>query len=317
MISKNASIIKPFKMGIIENQRSYWATHFYSILQCLDSHKNLMHSPRKLSSFPLWNLGQLRGHLPPDFFAKIESYMSNWGIQYFLNCFLNQKLSGNIVSKLIENLEDIYDVKFNSEYNTYSFHISGNDSALSATLKSKFTEVFPKKINNEVPKVGDLIAYSDLCLILTKPDNDAKIAVFGEVEGIYGNKLRNESYWKKKQNFCVFGIGVVSGNERVCYFENKELNGVNRVNIYFENSHPIVKDFSITLSYFKMLFNYGPSMPLSSGNEEFDFFLNKVKLSWEKDIPELLTELSMYIDGNDAVGFNSEGLSIITDLQSK
>ena len=193
MESSKKSIITPVSLGVIPSNRSYWATHFYSILQCLDQHKNLEFSPRRLDSYPNYSLAILRGCLPSNFFNQIERYIENWGVQYFLANFFNQKLGGNVVEELISRIEKAYDVTFNKSLNYFSFHVSGNDSNLSSKLREQFSEVFPIYLNGEFATVETLIGQSDLCLILSNLQN-VKVGLFGEVEGIYGNKLRTESY---------------------------------------------------------------------------------------------------------------------------
>jgi hypothetical protein len=116
MESSKKSFITPVPMDMIPNVRSYWATHFFSVLQCLDQHKNLEFSPRRLEIFPKYTLATLRGCLPVNFFNQIESYMRNWGVQYFLANFFNQKLGGNIVEELVARIERAYNVKFSREF---------------------------------------------------------------------------------------------------------------------------------------------------------------------------------------------------------
>lgn len=166
MESSKKNIVTPVPMGLIPNLRSYWATHFFSILQCLDQHKNLEFSPRRLEIFPKYTLATLRGCLPINFFSQIERYIQNWGVQYFLTNFFNQKLGGNIVEELISRIEIAYEVKFSRELEFFSFHVSGNDSELSRDLNSKFSEVFPNTLEGQPANVDSLIAHSDLCLIL-------------------------------------------------------------------------------------------------------------------------------------------------------
>ncbi|WP_045441757.1 hypothetical protein [Citrobacter sp. S-77] len=196
MRSGKKSIVTPVDPIIIPDQKSYWATHFYSILKCLDNHKNLMHSPRRFKEFPLWSLSLLRGNLPPNFFDQIETYIRNWGVQYFFASLFNQKIGGHIIVELIERLEDLYGVCFNKELDKFSFYVSGNDSQLSHKLSNLFTDVFPYK--EMKGSLSDLIGYSDLCLVLENSLNGSAVGIFGEVEGTYGNKLRTESYWGKK-----------------------------------------------------------------------------------------------------------------------
>jgi len=312
----NSSLVTPLPLGIIENEKSYWANHFYAVIECLNSHKGPKYSPRRIDGFPEWSLNGLRGYLPPNFFDNIQDYLKNWGFQYFLVSFLNQKASNNIVSEVINQLGGMYGISFSTELTEYSFHISGNDSALSLGLNEVFTEVFPMKVGNSKPDIQTLIANSDICLVLNNPVKNIKVGIFGEIEGIYGNKLRNQSFWDNKQDYCVFNIGVINGKTKQCYIENFELNGISRVQIYFEKNHFVVQDFYKTLDWFKQLLMYGPSFNLSSGVDELDFFINMLKKYWFKPACELLAELTSYIDGNDLVGKTTNPISIITDIRA-
>lgn len=315
MESSKKSIITPVSLGLIPNNRSYWATHFFSILQCLDQHKNLEFSPRRLDLYPIYSLAVLRGCLPSNFFIQIERYIENWGVQYFLANFFNQKLGGNIVEELISRIERAYSVSFNKSFEHFSFHVSGSDSNLSLNLSERFSEVFPSRLNNQFASVDELIAQSDLCLILSNAQ-DVKVGLFGEIEGIYGNKLRNESYWGRKQNFCIFGIGVVDGSQKVVYFEEGFFNGIYRINLFFERTNFVVTDFKIALCAIRSLFLEGPSASFYSCDEEFEFFINKIKCHWNSNMHELMNELKLHISSEDVVGPNGGVLTIVTDLQS-
>lgn len=251
-----------------------------------------------------------------NFFNQIESYMRNWGVQYFLVNFFNQKLGAEIIEKLILNIEELYAVKFSRGLEYFSFHVSGSDSSLSADLSGFFSEVFPRAVDGLAVSPDLLIAYSDICLVLANQETGVKVGIFGEVEGIYGNKLRNESYWKRKQDLCVFGIGVVDGDQKLVYFENTCFNGVCKVNLFFERSNFVVSDFGVVLGIFKMLFLNGPQTDLNISDEELGFFVDLVKKSWSKNISELMANLRQYLSYDDVVGFNLDGLSIVADLQS-
>ena len=316
MQSRKKNLIEPLSLGIITNQRSYWATHFYSILQCLESHKTLQHSPRNLATFPNWSLGSLRGELPINFFASIEQYISNWGAQYFLANFLNQKVGGHIVIELITRLEKLYDARFSKNLNQFSCHVSGQDSEASFALNGLFSEIFPRQLNGITPNAGALIAYSDLCLILTDERLSTTVGIFGEVEGIYGNKFRTETYWGKKQDFCVFGIGVVDGRNGMVYFQEFEFNGIPKVVLLFERSNYVIKDFQLALENIKQLFLSGPSIRINPVDDEFDFFVNLLKRFWSKPMTDLMREISLYINNEDLVGRNEVGIEIITSIQS-
>ncbi|ELA9340414.1 hypothetical protein [Vibrio parahaemolyticus] len=316
MKSNKKSIATPIAPNIINNYRSYWATHFYTLLKCIDQHKQLQYSPQRFPGFPIWSLSTLRGNLPPNFFDQIESYIQNWGVQYFLTSFFNQKMGSNVVEALIARLEKLYNVTFSKQLDYYSFYVSGNDSSLSYKLGDRFSESFPSELNGEKPDLNSLIAYSDLCMVLENSVTNSKVGIFGEVEGVKGNKLRTESYWGKKQDFCVFGIGAIEGKDKRIYIEENYHNNIPRVQILIEKSNPIISDFMKVINYCKWLFLYGPTSQLNSVDDEFDYFINKLKINWSTPMPQLFSNLENYIDKGDLIGFNDTGIQLVTDIQS-
>lgn len=311
-----SELIKPINLGIIENEKLYWANHFYSAIQCLQYHKNLQYSPRRLDNYPLSSLSDMRGNFPINFFENIQKYLENWGFQYFLVNFLNQKSTHNIVGTIITQISEMYNVSFSTSFSEYTFYISGNDSSLSSELQNNFTDVFPSEVKNIKVNTQKLINESDICLIINKPNSYEKIALFGEIEGVYGNKLRNKSYWDKKQDFCVFSFGVTKGKNKQCYFENIHIDGINRVCLFFEEDNYVVRDFRLTLEYIKHLFFSASSFKLKTNNDEFDFFLYLIKEYWNQPIEQLLYQILKFMDSSDLVGEIQSSLPIITDIQA-
>lgn len=119
-----------------------------------------------------------------------------------------------------------------------------------------------------------------------------------------------------KQNFCIFGIGVVDGAQKVVYFEEGFFNGIYRINLFFERTNFVVTDYKIALGTIKRLFLEGPDASFNSRDEEFEFFINMIKIKWNSNIYEIMDELKLYISPQDVVGFNGGVLEIVTDLQS-
>lgn len=314
MRSNKRSILTPVSPILIPDAKSYWATHFYSALKCIDLHKNLIHSPRNFKEFPQWSMSLLRGNLPLGFFDQIESYLMNWGVQYFLSSFFNQKLGGHLIVELLVRLEDMYGACFNKNLDSFSFHVSGRDSELSHRLNDRFTEIFP--FMDLKGNVQDLINFSDLCLVIHNSFNGSSVAIFGEVEGSYGNKFRSEKYWKKKQEFCVFGIGVVPGDRKYIWFEEYRRNGIDRVLLMIEKSHFIVADFFQAIRCFKWLFSYGPTFQDFIGDDEFKWFANQMRAKWSDPIETVFLFLEAFIDGGELVGFNRGEFEIIPDFQA-
>jgi hypothetical protein len=269
-VKEQTMIIQPISLGILTNNKSYWANHFYSIIQTMHYHNNLKY---KLYNFD--TLSSMRGTLPLNFFNDIEQYLKNWGFQYFLVNFLNYDNSASsIVKELIKKLSKEYNVKFSKKLTQYTFYIAGSNSKLTYQLKDKFTELFPSELNESKGNKNNIINRSDICLVLTNPNINKKVGIFGEVEGLKGYNLNRASYWNNKQDFSVFSFGVISGNNKKVYFDNFMLNNVNKIPCFFEQSNPIIIDFWKTLAYMKSLFTNGIyKYNLCTKNDEFDFFL--------------------------------------------
>jgi hypothetical protein len=277
-------------------------------------HKNLANSPRNFKEFPHWSMSLLRGNLPNGFFESMESYLLNWGAQYFITSFFNQKLGEHLIVELLERLEDLYGVCFSKTLDSFAFYVSGRDSALSYRLNDRFTEIFP--FTTPSYSARDLISFSDLCLIVDNSFNGGSVALFGEVEGNYGKNFRKESYWERKQNFCVFGIGIVEGAQKRIWLEDVQRNGINRVLLMIEKSHFIVADFAQTIRCLKYFFAIGPSFQDVFGDDEFRWFADQLARRWSDPVEGVFGFLESFIEGGDLVGFNEHEIKIITDLQA-
>jgi len=300
-------LIKNIPLPTMANFKSYWATHFYSIIQTMKYQNNLEYQLNHFIS-----LGSMRGSLPLNFFNSIEQYIKNFGFQYFLVSFLNQNKQSLIVEDLLDGISNIYDIEL-EDFSHFEFLISGRDSDLTINLFNTFTEYFTpdKKVS-----LKEAINRSDICLILTNQETEKKVAIFGEVEGLKGFKVRRKSYWDHK-NISTFGIGVV---EEAFYKKGIYIQELNdKVIITFGIESDIIKDFWHTLSYIKSIFLYGNySYNSYTRNEDFDFCLKRIIDYWTEPIESLLWELLRYIDGKDLIGNMVEKplLPIITDLQA-
>ena len=69
----------------------------------------------------------------------------------------------------------------------------------------------------------------------------------------------------------------------------------------------------------KILFLEGPrGCRITSGDEEFDYFVNMLKKYWNKPLVELLDEIARFIDGFDLIGrIHNKPLSLVTNIQAK
>lgn len=313
----NSAIIQPIHQAIISNQKSYWASHFYAVLQCLNSHTGLQYSPISLPIFPAWTLASLRGDQVSNFFEVIEPSMRNWGFQYFLVKFLNLRMAGYYVDQIIKKLGQLYNIEFSNEYCQYEFHMSGADSLLHHGLSSKFIEVFPPELNGNLPDRHSLIAQSDICLTLTHPSSGQKIGIFGEVEGNYGNKLKNQKFWKGKQDFCIINIGIVTSAQKRIYIEPVIVNGVQRINLIIGAKNYVYSDFLKTLAHYRYLFQFGRNYTSYQVDEEFGYFFDLLKKNVHTSVVELLELLRSHSNDRDILEKFPTSIPIITSIQSE
>jgi len=305
----------------IANHRSYWAMHFYSIIECMRFHNGLRYpSGNFRKEHPDWSLNDLRGHTPPNFFECIDSYMKNWGFQYFLVSFLNSYEMKPIAEKLIQRVGELYGVSFNPYMSDRKFHISGKDSDLSHKLDSLFVDVFPSSLLRQAPNRQQLrqqlINNTDICLILTDPRNPSqRVGIFGEVEGLHGEKLGRPGYWSQKNIYSIFAFGVVPEEGKGMYMETRLFNGVNRVLITFQARNSIVYDFRLILHWMHQLFNCGPYHRCECHDDLLDF-IDIIKKNWFNPTSVLLHQLSNYISQEDVVESEPGPTPLIVSLQA-
>lgn len=300
---------------MIDNSKSYWASHFYAILQCLHYHTTLTHSPRTDLSviYPTWTLGNLRGTLRVNFFSLIKQSVQNHGFQYFLACFLNLKMSSEVVTEIINSVSEINGVNIDRNFTSFTFHISGNDSLLSVGLSERFDETIPFGTNEEIL---DVIQRSDICLLLRYYDGK-KIALFGEVEGNHGQNQIRRSYWKNRPRLSSFAIGVLPGNNKLAWIGTSTYDLIPRTLVMFEQDHFVVNDFRNTVDYFEDIFQNGPTWRRISGDDDFDFFRNIILTNWNEPMPTLLAKIYSYVDSPDEVSWKTESpLPVVTNIQS-
>ncbi|ENJ1524192.1 hypothetical protein AB0522_003172 [Vibrio parahaemolyticus] len=302
--------------SIITEHKSYWATHFCSFFECLHYH-TLQESPNKLKDYPNWTLSDYRGHLPSNFFYYIKQWVRNWGFQYFMVNYLNQRVGNYIVEQLLDRLTNEFDADFSEHLDKYWFYISGVDSRLSNNLSGRFDEIFPKKSGLLPPNIDAVIRNSDLCLVLRDSEEDINVGIFGEVEGNKGYKLETANFWDDKSDYCVFGIGVIKGSDKRCYIDTYDHAGAPKVNILFESDHYVVSDFHRVLGAMENLFLNGPRTHFDTLDEEFGFFINHIKLNWSRPVNEIVDFFYKFIDYNDYIGEVDGTLPFMSSIQAE
>lgn len=313
-----SGLATPINLGLINNQKKYWASHFLSVIQCLRYHVNLSYPSRRFEKLgnPDWCLADLRADAPPNFFFNANRYLQNWGLQYFIVNFLNGYRGKPLVDDLISRLQTIYDVERPDWLVNRCFYMSGNDSQLSFELAKKFDSVFPQKILNHVPDKDRVIRNSDICLVLSDAVQDQKVGIFGEVEGVRGYKLSNSDYWDTTKYYSVFSLGVVTEKGNNIFAHEYIFNGVTRIVYKFQAEHHVVADFQYTLSWFENIFTYTPQHRTKCRDDDFDYLLSMLENNWRTPISQVIFLLRQFIDSDDTVTAFTGLTPIITSLQA-
>ncbi|WAJ71853.1 hypothetical protein [Catenovulum adriaticum] len=305
---------KYLNSSIITGHKSYWATHFCSFFECLHYH-TLEESPNKLRNYPNWTLSDYRGHIPNNFFHFLKRWVRNWGFQYFMVNYLNQKVGNYIVEELLDKLSYEFGAHFSRDLDKYWFYVSGGDSKLSDDLSGRFDSIFPKKAGLLPPEMKTVIRNSDLCLVLKNTKENVNVGIFGEVEGNKGYKLTTNTFWNNKSDYCVFAIGVEKGSSKECYIDVFDYNGAPKVNIIFEADHYVVRDFHIVLGAMENLFQNGPRAHFDPLEEEFGFFINRIKMNWDQPVSDIVDFFYKFIDYNDYIGEVDGTLPFMSSIQ--
>lgn len=241
--------------------------------------------------------------------------MRNWGFQYFLVNLLNQRLGKGIVMHLIDQIERLCNDKFLRNFDSFLFYISGRDSALSAALNPSSFRIFQESSKGAPADTNSLLNNSDLCLVLTDSRTAGRIGMFGEVEGLHGERLRRDSFWTNKPN-RFFGFGIIKGAGKSITAETDEYAGSWRTIFFLEQSHPVVSDYLIALRMIEQMFLEGPNAYIKTVDNDCEFILSIVRKYWGRDVrSELLPALMQYLFVNDIVYCQHLGIPVVPNLQ--
>ncbi|MDC5408956.1 hypothetical protein OHW82_11375 [Acinetobacter baumannii] len=293
----------------------YWSSHFAAVLQCLHNHTYLKYKPHNLINYPDWSIADLRGNYEYHFFNELQTYINNWGFQYFLLNFLNHPSSVIIVQTIAQALHDEYQAKFLSELNYYKYVMSGTDSLLTDKVLLNKTRTF--LTSNSSSEVNYHIAdNSDLAIIFSNGSEANfydSLAVYGEVEGNDGKTLLTERFWRRKHPDCLFGIGITPSRSHLKKFGFSKkhfkditpsitLNWVKvdrkyKIVILIEKEHAIVQDFYDSIQAFKDILIQGRSYrAYSQFNAPFKEATNILFNGLHTPIPLLLQQFKLYSD---------------------
>lgn len=300
----NNRLIHHYSMPISDNSLSYWSMHFIAVLECLANHKTLRYPACKLYEYPIFSLANMKGYYPNSFFDNMASFIQNWGMQYFIVHFLNHKISLELVDKIKENLDGLFNILNYKDYDDFEFYVSGIDSELGKNISERYDEIYPKHFNLTVENKSFLERNSDFCLVLKSTQEGKNIGIFGELEGNYGEKLFQDSFWEGKSDFCVIGIGAVNGKNKGYYLENYLYRGqYPKLNILFEKSNHIIHDFYRVVNEFGYIFYQGVNYKNFHPDSSFRFLIDMIIQNWNAPVRNILDKLYLYkTDSDELIG---------------
>lgn len=315
----NSRLINNYSMPVLDNSLSYWSMHFIAVLECLANHKTLGYPAHKLHEYPIFSLANMKGHYPNYFFDEMSKFIQNWGMQYFIVHFLNHKMGLDIVDKIKENLDDLFNIPNYKDYDKFEFYVSGIDSDLGKNIHEKYDEIYPKNLNLTIEQKLLLERNSDFCLVLKNTQENKNIGIFGELEGNYGGRLFQDGFWGKKSKFCVIGIGAVNGkNKGVFYIERYfYLGKYPKLNILFERSNYIVYDFHRVVNEFRAIFIYGSQYKSFQSDQSFKFLVDLIIENWNRPVGDILNKLYSYkCDSDELIGEMAKPILLISSMDS-
>jgi len=293
--------------NIAEDTTSYWAAFYCSILKTIRYQKNLTHGWGSSISLQDYK-GELR---ESGFFKGMKNTVLNHAFEYVMVDFLKTNQGISYFKELCQNIL--------SDYNISGFDISlmnifkvGTDSEIfNANQNYNSTAVLmllPNGIKakpNSVIKgytIESTLKYSDLFIVIS--NGEETIGFVGEVEGNHGEDLYLESYYQKnkmKDKHCTFGVSVSDKKTHadISIKENITLNkseAVGRWILNFSKSNYYIKDYHHAIENLQNLIEGHLGYMDAIGDIGHSKILNIIKLSWKKDILDLISQLEDLVD---------------------
>ena len=302
------SIILPqVGKNIVEDTTSYWAAFYCSILKTIRYQKNLTHGWGSSISLQDYK-GELR---ESGFFKGMKNTVQNHAFEYVMVDFLKTNAGISYFKDLCQCIL--------ADYNINGFEISlmnifkvGTDSEIfnakqsynSATLLMLLPNGIKAKPTSVVKgyTIDSTLKYSDLFIMIS--NGEETIGFVGEVEGNHGEDLYLESYYQKnkmKDKHCTFGVSVSDKKTHadVSIKENITLNksiAVDRWILNFSKSNYYIKDYHHAIENLQNLIEGHLGYMDAIEDSGHSKILNIIKLSWKKDVLELISQLESLVD---------------------
>ena len=284
---------------VVDNWRSYWALHFWSVLACLHHHKVLENRPERLvRPYPDWTMAQLRGIAVENFFLVEKPKVKNFGLQYFMAIYLNHYHGRDARAMLLGQLREL--IKLDLDWEQSSFHVCG-ESTLDKEARIGIDEVAYPDGMVTGDQVEKFFSRCDLFIRVPKLEAESTedhpaVAIAGEVEGVRGSRLTKSSFWERKPKEAAFGIGISVDRggfigTQIEVFKDAEARRA--VLTLYAGKSGVADDWYHAVEAMHALFTAGPKgiYSIASQDEGFDDIFNLVKGYFQtpfSDVDEIL-----------------------------
>lgn len=252
------TLVKIVKPHIVSYDFEYWSMHVAAALEVLHDHPGLAVTPQGLlgDGWESWSLADYRGSAAIHALASMRGHIQNWGTQYLLADALN-KGKFSLREALLEALEDITEVEWISEPDSFECYVSGKDSrsgrAFLKSCKARIVGDRRRRVSSSIDEIG----YADLCMLVEPVDGDL-LAVFGEVEGNHGKYLLSRRYWNKKSDYALFGIGINTNRSAEATLEVVDTDSGRKIVLILGTEDNVIADFHLIVNILQKLMESGP-----------------------------------------------------------
>ena len=139
-------------------------------------------------------------------------------------------------------------------------------------------------------------------LIMVSDGKNHTYGFVGEVEGLHGEGLFLDTYWKKngKGRFTTFAIGSSDRKKKVAETQPKGNTIIHRDNVgrwivHFSNSTNFIEDFAEAIDNLELCFD-GHFSNIKTKDTSHMTIINTIKLGWGTGVNSLISTLESLID---------------------
>jgi hypothetical protein len=269
--------------------------HFCGVLEAMRQQNQLQFSFDKSIPKDLpHTLANLVANTPTVFFALLKTYLTNFGLQYFLSHYLMSYEGREPVVALLNAVANAYDIDLVGSMLSYEVYVCGNDSRNGHQFLASLNAQIFGYDDKTIQQAFEDVKHVDLCIVINRADPLPRLAILGEVEGKHGAQMLKSPYWSGTASFCAFGVGVVLNDRKQMELQTFHTPTGPKSVLTLSSSHYVVADFAQAIGVLEILFfmSHQQTIPLFPG---MDVVVNLIRDHWNKPVDDLIALLRSLI----------------------